>query len=89
MRIKTRKWKEEKWIFCHENFDFGEKSTERSQKSVRKMEKEQKGKERHSQNIFLQWGFLKKNKKKSRKKGERWLDVTDVPRPRWMTTECT
>ena len=43
MRIKTRKWKEEKWIFCHEIFDFGEKSTQRSQKSVRKIGKRTKG----------------------------------------------
>ena len=86
---KTRKWKEEKWIFCHENFDFGEKSKQRSQKSVRKIGKRTKGQRKTlTEHFFLQWGFPKK-KRKAEKKGERWLDATDVPRPGSMTTECT
>ena len=90
MRIKTRKWKEEKWIFCHEIFDFEEQSKQRSQKSVRKIKnkkKNKKGKERHLHNISSHGAFLRK--KKSRKKERDGLMQRDVPRPRSMTTECT
>ena len=86
MRIKTRKWKEEKWIFCHEIFDFEEQSKQRSQKSVRKLEKEQKGKERHLHNIFHMVFLLKKRKAES---GWEMAWCNRCPRPRSMTTGCT
>ena len=41
MRIKTKKWKEEKWIFCHEHFDFEEQVKRRNQQ--KQLEKNEKG----------------------------------------------
>ena len=45
-------------------------------KVFEKLEKEQKGKERHLHNISSHGAFLRKKEKK--KKSERWLDATDV-----------
>ena len=56
-------------------------------KVFKKLEKEQKGKERHLHNISSHGAFIRKKEKK--KKSETWHDATDVPRPRCMTTECT
>ena len=51
-------------------------------KVFEKWNKNKRAKKDIHRTSFYNEAFLQKNKKKSRKKGERRLDATDVPRPR-------
>ena len=61
-------------------------------KVFKKLEKEQRAKKDIHRTFFYNEAFfkkkIKKKKKKKTEKKKRWLDATDVPRPRLMTTEC-
>ena len=87
---KNKKMKRGKMNFLPWNFWFWRTiEAKKSEKCSKNWKKNKKAKKDIHRTFFYNEAFLKKNKKKRRKKGERRLDATDVPRPRWMTTECT
>ena len=89
MRVKTRKWKEEKLIFPPWNFWFWRTiEAKKAERCSTNWKKNKRAKKDIYITFFLQEGFLLR-KESRKKKGERRPDATDVPRPRSMTTECT
>ena len=80
MRIKTKRWKEEKMNFLPWTFCFW-RTSEAKKSEKKKLKKNKRVKGRHWKKRDERW--------REEKKGERWTDATNVPGQRSMTSECT